>query len=628
MPARSRDHHAYEKNETNVESTRDRIKPPSHRHAAPSAPWPWVDIEDIIDIDELSGEKSSIPKPCDHMMCDRCWQRYPKSLFPNWTPRQVEKSLIDGASKVISNSVLYYVDVDSHGFFHSRSSLVSTKEANLDEVWYEIRKDRPKLIDDDTHQLVRHEDMRVRAIFIQDMSGPVMQMLGTRYNIEPFFFSSSLNWIPSRYEEEVQPGVGDHITISLTFIRSLPKGLATNLSSELPGERRSSVTLTDGKPGSGGVVWWMGAAHAPIDTQAPLDLASVGRQLVLDLLSVHFIRKSTGSTIISYHPSLALRTTSADYLHKRIRFAGQSVYWQTIFRQSKDPTFVLLTFIWHALYSWDEALENLYSHICNMESQVINTTELQMNLTRELHIIRAHHLHYSSLLEDFKKTVVFIRDTKNPAMHNLPPEEKQFSRDMMVRECANLLSEIDRLENSRRMQDKRLKNVMNLVSGFECWWSLGMKQIAYLTMFFLPASFVAAVFGMNVGEIAPDTNGTLPHYVETALPLTIATIWIIIAFQSQDIYPKRVPYWQRFFWPFVLILKWAGWDIYKEDIRREREEAAMGILGVEHHRLGHYVPKKRKKAAAAPKEEEKQANMPQVLVMQPGLPTLMVDHAI
>lgn len=87
-----------------------------------------------------------------------------------------------------------------------------------------------------------------------------------------------------------------------------------------------------------------------------------------------------------------------------------------------------------------------------------------MNLTKELHVIRAHHLHYSSLLEDFKKTVVFIRDTKNPAMKNVPPEDKEFSRQIMNRECANLLSEIERLENSRRMQDKRLKNVMNLVS--------------------------------------------------------------------------------------------------------------------------------------------------------------------
>ena len=45
---------------------------------------------------------------------------------------------------------------------------------------------------------------------------------------------------------------------------------------------------------------------------------------------------------------------------------GQSVYWQNIFQKSPDPTFIFLTFIWHALYAWDEALENLYDHICYM----------------------------------------------------------------------------------------------------------------------------------------------------------------------------------------------------------------------------------------------------------------------
>lgn len=77
--------------------------------------------------------------------------------------------------------------------------------------------------------------------------------------------------------------------------------------------------------------------------------------------------------------------TEAMYLHDRIRFAGtlpatdafsridqfelpsgQSVYWQKIFKVSPDPTFIFLTFIWHALYAWDEALQDLYKHICQM----------------------------------------------------------------------------------------------------------------------------------------------------------------------------------------------------------------------------------------------------------------------
>ena len=88
--------------------------------------------------------------------------------------------------------------------------------------------------------------------------------------------------------------------------------------------------------------------------------------LTLDLLSVHLIRNLKGSTMISYHPILNLPTTTAHYLHERIRFAGQSVYWQSMFQRSPDPTLVLLCFIWHALYGWDEALESLYQHILSL----------------------------------------------------------------------------------------------------------------------------------------------------------------------------------------------------------------------------------------------------------------------
>lgn len=48
-----------------------------------------------------------------------------------------------------------------------------------------------------------------------------------------------------------------------------------------------------------------------------------GRQLVLDLLSVHLIRKRNGSVIISYHPTRDTPITTAPYLHERIRFAGK-----------------------------------------------------------------------------------------------------------------------------------------------------------------------------------------------------------------------------------------------------------------------------------------------------------------
>ena len=116
----------------------------------------------------------------------------------------------------------------------------------------------------------------------------------------------------------------------------------------------------------------------------------------MDLLSVHLVRNIHGSTIISYHPTLNVPATTAKFLHERIRFAGaskliikfhsliqtpgQSVYWQSMFQNSQDPTFVLLTFIWHAMYAWDEALENLYEHICSLVSRVSFSRLMHPNL--------------------------------------------------------------------------------------------------------------------------------------------------------------------------------------------------------------------------------------------------------
>jgi hypothetical protein len=94
---------------------------------------------------------------------------------------------------------------------------------------------------------------------------------------------------------------------------------------------------------------------------------------------------------------------------------------------------------------------------------IINT---DMQLTGELHTIRAHLLHYSSLLQDFRKAVDFIKRIPNPAMESQPEADRIFSRKSIEKECDNLLTEIERLDSSRNMQDKRLKNVMNLVSYF------------------------------------------------------------------------------------------------------------------------------------------------------------------
>ena len=87
-----------------------------------------------------------------------------------------------------------------------------------------------------------------------------------------------------------------------------------------------------------------------------------------------------------------------------------------------------------------------------------------MPLTRELHFIRAHHLHYLSLLDYYTEHVTFIKNTPNPAMDGLSKKERRSSQKLLNRECDNLMNEINRLNSELSMQERRLQNVMALVS--------------------------------------------------------------------------------------------------------------------------------------------------------------------
>ena len=87
-----------------------------------------------------------------------------------------------------------------------------------------------------------------------------------------------------------------------------------------------------------------------------------------------------------------------------------------------------------------------------------------MSIIHELFIIRAHLLHHASLLEDFRKSVQFVLDTRNPAMDGCQDEIKERDRKLLEKECSILLSQIDRLEVFRDTQNMRLNNVMDLVS--------------------------------------------------------------------------------------------------------------------------------------------------------------------
>ncbi|KAF8516424.1 hypothetical protein BU17DRAFT_50843 [Hysterangium stoloniferum] len=489
----------------------------NHRHAAPSAPWPWTDITENIKLEDIPEKHQCPHQPGE---CVDCWKEYPQSHFPNWTPDQARRGGLNSLSEYSrTKHNLHYVDVANDGAF---SDLKRPDVAENDDAFWKIMQNAK-----------RTENTRVRAIFVDDPSLSVLKMIGQKYEVEPFFWTSSINWIPSRYQENIQLKKGDHITIILAFPRPTKK------SREPMPPRSTSNSETPQASDS----------KLEIDTQEPLHIP--GYTLNLDLLGVHAIRDVQSSTIISYQPALELSShsvTPASSIRDRVFLVGQSVYWSKIFKASSDPTFVVLTILWYALFAWDQSLELLWGHISRLEADAIKATDV--SFTEKLYHIRAYLLHYASLLEDFKKSVEFILVTPNPAMDApVHADNREFSGSILERECKILLSQIERLSQSRTFWGERLANLMQLqlteislkdsaamkeLTEASLRDSAAMKQIAYLTMVFLPASFVAAAFGMNIKEIVADPNikGTLAHYVGVAIPFTLVTMGVVMALQG------------------------------------------------------------------------------------------------
>ena len=79
----------------------------------------------------------------------------------------------------------------------------------------------------------------------------------------------------------------------------------------------------------------------------------------------------------------------------------------------------------------------------------------------DLHTIHAHMLYYNSLLAEFQKAVIFVKDTANPAIKDVENEEQ--TRDAMKVECEHILRGINRIEKLCQTQVQRLTNASYLV---------------------------------------------------------------------------------------------------------------------------------------------------------------------
>jgi hypothetical protein len=162
---------------------------PSHRHATPSGPWPWMDV----DSEETHHQPQATP--CPHLNCGICpqWSLYPQSHFPNWTPDQVQRCKI--APFITSrqhNCRLYHVDIqDQRGLFVPQEEsppaefhLTNDRHIELWE-WLKLSVSFHLVFHFCCGVLIpghqsRPAGLRARALFVDNMSGPALQILGAR----------------------------------------------------------------------------------------------------------------------------------------------------------------------------------------------------------------------------------------------------------------------------------------------------------------------------------------------------------------------------------------------------------------------------------------------------------------
>jgi hypothetical protein len=103
-------------------------RPPCHRHAIPSGPWPWIDIDAPIPEHQKSEVKG--------------WPGYPQALYQNWLPDQVDRAQIKPATEApwIDPCTIYPMDVKANGEFIKSNPQVYYSE-DTDKVRSYLQKE-------------------------------------------------------------------------------------------------------------------------------------------------------------------------------------------------------------------------------------------------------------------------------------------------------------------------------------------------------------------------------------------------------------------------------------------------------------------------------------------------------
>ncbi|KAF8129888.1 hypothetical protein EV363DRAFT_1399694 [Boletus edulis] len=444
------------------------------------------------------------------------WKYYPQCCFPDWTPDEVHwGGLFHGCEHMELCTVHEVVILDDGGSKQYSITHVDGDEKLTAACWNWLQEPQPA---------------RARVLFVENMSSQVLQMLGTKYNVDPSFFLSSMNWVLSRcYQEDPKPKESDHVTVILPFIRTT--------RNQQPIERASPIDIpSDGQ-------------QKIIQGMSP----PYGMTLLQDLLAIHMVRTPTTSTIISYHPRSNLHGTCAKHLQSFLQHSDNSL----ILSISEDPTAAFILIMKYVLQEWDEAIGILYNCMIELESDAIGNVSVKV--LQELHHLQAHVLCYRALLEHFRKSVAFVRElTPNPLTGARPisDRERRFSADLTKSELANLLSNITRLEEQISMFSDQTQRVRLLFAKllkviFPCF--LAAVSLSPWPIF-TNLTIVQRVFCMNVREIDPRTIGTLAQYAGTTIALILGTGWLVVVLNPLSSFHLGRHYiMQRLMWPIFYV---------------------------------------------------------------------------
>jgi hypothetical protein len=109
-----------------------------YRHAAPSGPWPWMDLESdtTLETEPLS--------PQIHATEHWKWRGYPQSLFGNWVADRVARcGMVENCSREPREKCkIHYVDVLKSGIFKPAKDTdpsIDVDESDLRHHWDQLQ---------------------------------------------------------------------------------------------------------------------------------------------------------------------------------------------------------------------------------------------------------------------------------------------------------------------------------------------------------------------------------------------------------------------------------------------------------------------------------------------------------